>query len=124
MRLIKNKRWCNMFDTELITGITIGAAATVPIVVAIVQIFKMTGWLQDKYAPFVAIGAGIIVSFLMAHDTNDWSANILSGILFGLAASGLYSGIKSSAHAIQMDRMKEQKAKEAKNNKYGDKNNC
>lgn len=108
-----------MFDTELIQGITIGAAATVPIVVAIVQIFKMTGWLQDKYAPFVAIGAGIIISFLMAHETNDWSANILSGILFGLAASGLYSGIKSSAHAIQMDRMNEQREKD----KYGNKNN-
>jgi hypothetical protein len=118
-----------MFDTELIQSITIGAAATIPIVVAIVQVFKMTGWIKDKYAPFVAIGAGIIVSFLMAHDTNDMSANVLSGILFGLAASGLYSGIKTSAHAIQMDRVKqqqqEQKQKDEKEKaKYGNKNNC
>jgi hypothetical protein len=117
-----------MFDTELIQSITIGAAATIPIVVAIVQVVKMTGWIQDKYAPFVAIGAGILISFLMAHDSNDMSANLLSGILFGLAASGLYSGIKTSAHAIQMDRAKEQQQQQQKQqqqkDKYGNKNNC
>ena len=86
-----------MFDTELIQGITIGAAATVPIVVAIVQIFKMTGWLQDKYAPFVAIGAGIIISFLMAHETNDWSANILSGIHLNSMSTRFYLAVKPTS---------------------------
>lgn len=104
-----------MWNTELISSITIGAAATVPIIVALTQIVKMTGKIQDKYAPFVSIGFGILISFLLAHDSRDYSANVLAGILFGLAASGLYSGIRSSAQAIQAEKrknlMKENKLK-------------
>ncbi len=104
-----------MWNTELISSITLGAAATVPIIVALTQMVKMTGKVQDKYAPFVSIGFGILIAFLFAHNSKDFSANILSGILFGLAASGLYSGIRSSAQAIQADKrkniMKENKLK-------------
>jgi hypothetical protein len=96
-----------MWNTELISSITIGAAATVPIIVALTQIVKMTGKIQDKYAPFVSIGFGILISFLLAHNSRDYSANILAGILFGLAASGLYSGIRSSAQAIQAEKRKD-----------------
>jgi peptidoglycan/LPS O-acetylase OafA/YrhL len=95
-----------MWNTELISSITLGAAATVPLIVAIVQIVKMTQWIPDKFSPFVAIGAGILISFLLAHDQRDFSANILAGILFGLAASGLYSGVKSTSSAIQAERSK------------------
>lgn len=100
-----------MFNTELITSITLGAAATVPIIVALVQVFKMTGWVQDKYAPLLSIGVGIGVAFLLAHETNDLSANVLSGILFGLAASGLYSGVRSTTQAITAQRHKDNKYK-------------
>lgn len=96
-----------MWNTELISSVTVGAAATVPIILALVQMVKMTGWLDAKYAPFVSIGFGILISFLLAHDSRDWSANILAGILFGLAASGLYSGIRSSAQAIQAEKRKD-----------------
>jgi hypothetical protein len=95
-----------MWNTEFLTSISLGAAATVPIIVALVQVVKMTGWVQSKYAPFVSIAAGILISFLLAHETSDWSANILSGILFGLAASGLYSGVQTTAHAIKADKHK------------------
>lgn len=106
-----------MWNTELITSITLGAAATVPIIVALVQIVKMTGWVQDKYAPFVSIGAGILISFLLAHETQDWSANTLAGILFGLAASGLYSGVQATAHAINIERRKDIEKKNKLHNK-------
>jgi hypothetical protein len=104
-----------MWDNELISSITVGAAATVPIVIALTQMFKMTGWLPEKFAPFASIAFGILISFLLAHDKQDMSANILAGILFGLAASGLYSGIKTSAHAIKADKNKV---------KYGSNDNC
>jgi len=93
-----------MWNNELISGITIGAAATVPIIVAIVQVFKMTGWIQDKYSPIVSIITGILISCLLGQDTNSWNVNILAGILYGLASSGLYSTVKSTAHAIKKDR--------------------
>jgi len=47
----------------------------------------------------------------------DVSANILAGILFGLAGSGLYSGVKSSAQAFQIEKMNEQRLKEQKGQK-------
>lgn len=96
-----------MWNTELISSITIGAAATVPIVVALTQMIKMTGWLPEKYAPFASIGFGILIAFLMAHETRDWSANLLAGVLFGLASSGLYSGLQATAHAIKADKRKD-----------------
>jgi uncharacterized membrane protein YfbV (UPF0208 family) len=100
-----------MWNNELISSITLGATATVPIVVALTQIVKMTNWVAPKYMPFIAILMGIIVSFLFANEFQDFSANILSGILFGLAGSGLYSGLKASTHAFQVEQ----------NNKYNDK---
>ena len=107
-----------MWNTELISSITLGAAATVPIIIALTQMVKMMGFVPDKYAPFISILFGIVISFLFAHESRDWSANILAGILFGLAASGLYSGIKTSAHAIKHDKRNNNNGEINKRNKY------
>jgi ABC-type nickel/cobalt efflux system permease component RcnA len=74
-----------MWNNELIASITLGATATVPIVVAMTQMIKVTGWIHEKYMPFVSI---------------------LSGLLFGLAGSGLYSGIKASTNAFRAEKNK------------------
>lgn len=110
-----------MINTDIFTTATLASAATVPIIVAICQVFKMTGWVKDKYAPFVSIIIGIVVAWLLVNNdgipNNDGMANIggtiLTGILFGLSASGLYSGVRSTSEAIKLDRMK----KEAKSKK-------
>jgi hypothetical protein len=100
-------------DLDIIQAMTISAAAVVPIIVAICQVFKF--WVPEKYSPFIALLVGVIVTFLIADDFRaDLGGTILTGILFGLAASGLYSGVKSSAHAIKAERIKKQ----------GGKNNC
>ena len=106
-----------MWNTDVLSSITLGATATVPIVVALTQMVKMTGFVKDKYIPFISILMGVLVSFLFAHDSLDVSANILAGILFGLAGSGLYSGVKSSAQAFQIEKMNEQRLKEQKEKK-------
>jgi ABC-type uncharacterized transport system permease subunit len=93
-----------MWNNEILSSITLGATATVPIVVALTQIVKVGGWISPKFLPFISIVFGILVSFLFAHDTQDFSANILAGILFGLAGSGLYSGLKASAQAFQIEQ--------------------
>ena len=93
-----------MWNTEILSSITLGATATVPIVVALTQIVKVGGWISPKYLPFVSIIFGILISFLFAHDTRDFSANILAGILFGLAGSGLYSGLKASSQAFAREQ--------------------
>jgi hypothetical protein len=105
MLLNKDKKGVKyMWDTEVLSSITLGATATVPIVIALTQIVKMGGWINDKYMPFVSIVFGVLISFLFAHDSGDFSANILAGILFGLAASGLYSGLKASTQAFAREK--------------------
>jgi hypothetical protein len=79
-------------------------------------VFKF--WVPEKYSPFLALLVGVIVTFLFADDYRaDLGGTILTGILFGLAASGLYSGVKSSAHAL-----KAQKKQQAQSD--GNKNKC
>jgi hypothetical protein len=80
-------------------------AAVVPIIVAIVQLFKMVGNgnFMTKYAPFLSVGAGILVAFLTNFDHMALHETFLAGILYGLSASGLYSGLKSSAHIVKKE---------------------
>lgn len=110
-----------MIDTTLLHTFAIGAAATVPIVIAITQAFKMMNWVQDKYIPFISMIVGIGVAILLTHNfMADLSNTIMSGILFGLSASGLYSGVKSTTQAIVAEKARKaseerQKASTEKN---------
>ena len=114
-----------MWNNDLITSITLGATATVPIVVALTQMVKVTGWVAEKYMPFVAILMGILISFLLSTDKTDISSNVLSGLLFGLAGSGLYSGIKASTRAFRVEKSKVENNndKNINNNNHNKNNN-
>jgi hypothetical protein len=81
------------------------SAAAVPIIVALVQLFKMIGNTKtiNKFAPFIALAMGILIAFLMNADDMRLHETILAGILYGLSASGLYSSTKHTAHQIQKD---------------------
>lgn len=65
-------------------------AALVPIVIGLVSGIKAFG-LDSKYAPAVAVVLGILGTVAFGH------VDVLQGILVGLTASGLYSGVKTSA---------------------------
>lgn len=107
-----------MFDNNVLQSFAMGAAATVPIIVAVVQACKLTGWVKDKYAPFLSMFVGIGVTALLTHDfMNDMSNVILTGILFGLASSGLYSGIKTTANAIRIQEAEAQQKKQDRQSK-------
>lgn len=102
-----------MIDTSVLHNFAIGAAATVPIVIAITQAFKMMGFVQDKYIPFISMLVGIGVAMLLTHEfMQDLSNTIMSGILFGLSASGLFSGLKSTGQAIALEKAKRAKIAE------------
>jgi len=83
-------------DLDIISA---SSLVVVPIIIAVVQAIKLTGWVADKFAPIVAIGIGIIIGFIANHNTADISNNLLSGVVFGLMASGLYSGVKTTMEA-------------------------
>lgn len=76
-----------------------GAVAIVPIVIAIVQVFKMTGKIPNQYAPLLSILVGVGVAFLLKHGATTLTNVILEGVLYGLSASGLYSGITTTMSA-------------------------
>lgn len=84
------------FDLDIISA---SSLVLVPVIIAVVQAIKLTGWISDKFAPIVSIGIGIIIGFIANHNTADLSSTILSGVVFGLMASGLYSGVKTTMEA-------------------------
>lgn len=90
------------YDFDMST-LNSGAIIVVPLIVAIVQALKMTNWVQDRFAPLLSIAVGIIISFISHHDTGDMSATILYGVAFGLMASGIYSGVKTTINAQAQD---------------------
>lgn len=89
------------FDLPAISS---GAIVIVPIVVAIVQALKLTNWFSDKFAPLISIAVGVIISFIAGHQTYDMSNNMLSGVMYGLMASGLYSGVKTTLKADEANK--------------------
>lgn len=100
-----------MFNSEILSNFSLQAAVIIPIVTAIVQAFKL--WINDKYSPFVAMAVGIGITFLFANDVSgDLSGIILLGLLFGLASSGLYSGLVSTNQTIKEQKSERLKKKE------------
>lgn len=75
---------------EIFAGI-----ALVPVIVGLVEVFKRTG-LPDQYAPIASLILGLLVAGLVALSAGTFTAaTILTGIAYGLSASGLYSGVKA-----------------------------
>ena len=68
------------------------ATLAIPLVIGLVQVAKTLG-MPSKYAPLTAIIAGMV---LIALTGETWQASIAQGLLVGLAASGLYSGTKTT----------------------------
>jgi uncharacterized membrane protein len=67
-------------------------ATAIAVVTGVTELVKQVG-LDSKYAPVVSLLLGIGIAFLFY--TNDIAQTILSGVIIGLSASGLYSGTKT-----------------------------
>ena len=74
--------------TESLSFLTPALMATIPVVVALVQVTKQVG-LNDRYAPVASIVIGIGLASIV---TVGWVSILVGGIVVGLSASGLYSG--------------------------------
>lgn len=76
------------------------ALVLVPVILAVVQGFKLVAPNLSKWAPLVSLATGIMFAWLFyTGDTFDFKTVIGQGIIGGLSASGLFSGIKATAHA-------------------------
>lgn len=64
----------------------------VPLVVGLVQVAKVAG-LSSKYAPLVSVLLGVATATILSGVS---AIAILGGVVLGLSASGLFSGVKST----------------------------
>lgn len=74
------------------------AAILIPVITGIVQALKLIG-LKDKFAPLASIGLGAGLALLLRGELQTFTHAIYLGIIYGLSASGLYSGLVHSLNA-------------------------
>lgn len=79
-------------DVSLVT-ISPVSLALIPVVLGLVSVVKT--FLDSKFAPLASILIGVGVAFFVP--AASVGLTVLQGILIGLAASGLYSGVKTTA---------------------------
>jgi membrane associated rhomboid family serine protease len=79
-------------DFELIAGVS-----AIFVIMAVIEIFKSFG-LNQKYSPIFAVILGLVFSFAMAFYGNTVEyESAIKGLIVGLSAVGLYSGVKNTA---------------------------
>lgn len=61
----------------------------IPIITAIVNIFKSLG-INPKFAPLLSLGVGIIFAIFFSNEA-DIKFRVLKGIFLGLSSSGIYT---------------------------------
>ena len=71
--------------------------ALVPLIIGLVQVFKGVG-LPDRWAPVASLVFGVLAGVAIGSQTGLAPLEgVVTGIAFGLSASGLYSGTRALA---------------------------
>lgn len=66
--------------------------ALVPLIVGMVQAVKDGGFIESRFSSLFAVALGVAAGFLVKGTTPE---ALITGIAYGLSASGLYSGVKA-----------------------------
>lgn len=89
-----------LLDAHLLDEPTIGLAdaAAVGLIVGVIQVLR-TAWtsLPARFIPLIALLSGVAwqVGIALTLEEPMWASVVISGIVLGLASSGLYSGGKT-----------------------------
>ena len=73
--------------------------AIIPLIVGLVELAKKLG-LPDKFAAVLSAILGVVIGLVYVAP-NDPAKGVLVGLSMGLAASGLYSGVKNTVEGIK-----------------------
>ncbi|AEE95803.1 hypothetical protein [Mahella australiensis] len=73
--------------------------AIIPLIVGITELFKMLG-LPTKFAAVAAVISGVVIGIVYVAP-GDIAKGIFVGLSLGLAASGLYSGVKNTVEGVK-----------------------
>lgn len=68
--------------------------ALIPIITGLVGVFTHLG-LRKKFAPIVSLVLGLLIGIFYVYP-GDIKGGILVGLMLGLSATGLYSGVKNT----------------------------
>lgn len=71
----------------------------IPIIVSIVELGKGLG-LPKKFSALLAVLSGVAIGIFYLHP-QDIRLGVFEGIVYGLSASGLYSGAKNTMEQIR-----------------------
>jgi L-cystine uptake protein TcyP (sodium:dicarboxylate symporter family) len=73
--------------------------AIIPLIVGVVELLKQLG-LPTKFSALVAAILGIVIGIVYVAP-GDILRGVLVGLSLGLAASGLYSGVKNTVEGVK-----------------------
>lgn len=73
--------------------------AIIPLIVGIVELAKKLG-LPDKFAAVLSAVLGVVIGLVYVAP-DDPAKAVLVGLSMGLAASGLYSGVKNTVEGMK-----------------------
>ena len=68
------------------------------VVMGISELLKRVWGLNSKYIPLVNLFFSIL--FFIFYGSFDLKTDLLNGLIMGLSASGLYSGVKNVGEAV------------------------
>jgi hypothetical protein len=78
--------------------------AIIPIITILVDVIKKAG-LPKKFAPLISLILGVIFG-LVFENNGDIRNAIITGLIMGMSASGLYSGGKEASKAARQKQRK------------------
>jgi hypothetical protein len=79
---------------ELVSSLSVVAVFLGGVTVAVTQLVKKATPLRTKYAPVVSVVTGILLALFFIGEVS-FPIRVLMGVIVGLTASGIYSGVKS-----------------------------
>ncbi|HOE56324.1 MAG TPA: hypothetical protein PLL98_03855 [Bacillota bacterium] len=85
----------------------INETTVIPIIIAIVELIKGIG-LPRKFSAVAAVIAGALIGIFFL-EPQSFKLGIFKGIIYGLTASGLYSGTKNVFEQVRTRRFRNNK---------------
>lgn len=77
----------------------INEAVIIPVIMSIVELVKGLG-MPKKFSALAAVVVGILMGVFFV-EPNSIRSGLLKGIVYGLTASGLYSGTKNTYEQVK-----------------------
>lgn len=87
----------------------INETIVVPVIMSLVQIAKGLG-MPKKFSSLLAVVIGALIGVFFM-EPQSIKAGIFKGIIYGLTASGLYSGTKNTIEQVRPKKTKSTKKK-------------